>query len=238
MLKLLFKTSFKITNDCIIAVTPLIVFLSLLWLYYEYALNSIDSTPKLIIAPVTMIILFSGLLSAWLYMVKKSIALTKRIFVFDSDRAKAVWELMLTLPKGIGRLFLPILGVVLIFIGIYALLLYALGTILVDKAFDITAIGMAIVISFLTLFWIPEVVYAQKNPFKALVISIKNVCKNFKRILPLYLYIVVLAGLIIGLNMLLKFNPFLYFLVLIFDYYFLLYIVVLLFTYYEQEFTN
>ncbi len=129
MLKL-FKESFNITNDCIVVATPLIIFLSIFGWYVSYATESANTVSKIIFAVITALILFCGCLSGWLYMVKKTIRLSKKIFVFDNDRAKALWSLLLSLPKGVGRLFLPILGVILVYFCIYSLLLSGAGAII------------------------------------------------------------------------------------------------------------
>ncbi len=274
MLKL-FKNSFKTTNDCIILATPLILFLSILSWYFDYALKSIDNTSKLILAIVTIFIMGSGFAAAWIYMAKKTITLSRKIFVFDKDRAKALGYLIMSLPRGIGKLFLPIIGVISIYALILILMFSGIGFI-VDKLagtisldFDITNIQTFLVSSdellseikelpkqdiliinywyflsvfgialttFITMLWVPEIVYAEKNSFKALYYSVIKIFKNFKKSVILYLYISFLIVLITILNTLLMFNPILYFLVLMLYYYFLVYIVVLLFSYYEQTF--
>ncbi len=274
MLKL-FKYSFKTTNDCIILATPLIIFLSILGWYFEYAISSVDTIPKGILALITLFIMGGGFLSAWLYMVKKTIALSKKVFVFDKDRAKALLSLILALPRGIGRLFLPILGVISIYVCIYCVVIILI-TLLVTNTFgtisiDIFDLKMMLIssqelieeitnlsqqdliiiniwyslfsitsafITFLTLLWIPEIVYTQKNPFSSLKNALSKLFKNFKHSIILYIYISLVIVLLSILNTLLMFNPFLYFLVLIFYYYFLIYIIVLLFSYYEQNFID
>ena len=272
MLKL-FKNTFKTTNDCIILAAPLIVFLSILGWYYEYAADSINTVPKLILACITMFVMFSGFAAAWFYMAKKTVALSKKVFVFDKDRAKALAKLTMTLPNGIGRLFLPILGVISTYILIYLLIFSGVGFIItkfvgtVDLSFiDLHSLlistgelfeelklftqdelyvmncwyillSIAItIVSFLTMLWIPEIVYAEKNSYKALYYSLKKLFKSFRTSLLLFIYIYFLILVITILNTLLMFNPFLYFFVLMLYYYFLVYIVVLLFTYYEQRF--
>lgn len=269
----LFKDSFKITNDCIILATPLIIFLSILGWYFEYAAGAIDNIPKLILAAVTILVMLSGFFAAWLYMVKKTINLSNKIFVFDRDRAKALWGLALSLPKGIGRLFLPILGLTAIYIVVYSAIIFVISYFLTKYAGTVNLdslevnsllisskelieeinelpkkelliincwyclISLAvIVISFLTMLWIPEIVYCEKNPFKALCNSIIKLFGSFPKSLLLFTYIVFLTITISILNTLLMFNPFSYFLVLMLYYYFLVYIVVLLFTYYERNF--
>lgn len=272
MLKL-FWNNFKKTNDCIILATPLILFLSALSWYYTYAKDAIDNIPKLILAIATMLVMISGCLAAWIYMAKKTIRMADRIFVFEKDRVKAFRDLILSLPRGIGRLFLPMLGVIFITIFAYSILIYVI-TFLISKyigTIDLTllayeklvlssqellneinalprtqiiaincwyftfAIG-TMILSFLGFLWIPEIVYMEKNPFKALFNSIKKTIITFPKTLFLFIYINFLSLLISILNTLLMFNPIAYFLVLIIYYYFIVYIVVLLFRYYEQTF--
>ena len=269
----LFKNSFKTTNDCIILATPLIIFLSILSWYYKYAVVAIDTTPKLILAIITIFVMLSGFMAAWLYMAKKTISLSRKIFVFDKDRAKALWALVLSLPKGIGRLFLPSIGVISIYILIYTLIFSGIGYIvgkfigtidfseldyqsiflfgqefaneiselsqnelLVLQCWYILALVSIAVVSFITMLWIPEIVYTDKVSFEALYYSIIKIFTHLKNSIILYLYIVFLVVLISILNTFLMFNPILYFIVLLLFYYFLVYIVVLLFSYYEQTF--
>lgn len=269
----LFKNSFKTTNDCIILATPLIIFLSILSWYYKYAVVAIDTTPKLILASITIFVMLSGFMAAWLYMAKKTISLSRKIFVFDKDRAKALWALVLSLPKGIGRLFLPSIGVISIYILIYTLIFSGIGYVvgkfigtidfseldyqsiflfgqefankiselsqnelLVLQCWYILALVSIAVVSFITMLWIPEIVYTEKVSFEALYYSIIKIFTHLKNSIILYLYIAFLVVLISILNTFLMFNPILYFIVLLLFYYFLVYIVVLLFSYYEQTF--
>ena len=269
----LFKNSFKTTNDCIILATPLIIFLSILSWYYKYAVVAIDTTPKLILAIITIFVMLSGFMAAWLYMAKKTISLSRKIFVFDKDRAKALWALVLSLPKGIGRLFLPSIGVISIYILIYTLIFSGIGytvgkfigtidfseldyqsiflfgqefankiselsqnELLVLQCWYILALVSIAVVSFITMLWIPEIVYTEKVSFEALYYSIIKIFTHLKNSIILYLYIAFLVVLISILNTFLMFNPILYFIVLLLFYYFLVYIVVLLFSYYEQTF--
>ena len=56
----LFKNNFKITNECIILATPLIIFLSIISWYFNYAKDAIDNLPKLLLAIITMVVIVSG----------------------------------------------------------------------------------------------------------------------------------------------------------------------------------
>ncbi len=272
MLKL-FKSNFKTTNDCIILATPLIIFLSILGWYYNYAAESIDTVSKLILACITMFIMFSGFVAAWLYMAKKTIALSNKIFIFDKDRVKALTSLAMSLPKGIGRLFLPIIGVISIYLLIYLIMFSGFNYLLshfgssinldlvdlqslilstnnlteeinklseseliaLDIWYLVSIIGV-VIISFITMLWVPEIVYNEKNSFKAFFNAIIKLFMTFWKSLGLFSYITGLIVLISILNTFLMFNPFLYFFVLMLYYYFLVYIVVLLFTYYDKTF--
>lgn len=269
----LFKNSFKTTNDCIILATPLIIFLSILSWYYKYAVAAINTTPKLILAIITIFVMLSGFMAAWLYMAKKTISLSRKIFVFDKDRAKALWALVLSLPKGIGRLFLPSIGVISIYIIIYTLIFSGIGylvgkfvgtidfseldfqsifsfgqefankiselspnELLVLKCWYILGLVGVAIVSFITMLWIPEIVYTEKVSFKALYYSIIKIFTHLGNSIILYLYIAFLVITISVLNTFLMSNPILYFIVLMLFYYFLVYIIVLLFSYYEQTF--
>lgn len=269
----LFKDSFKVTNDCIILATPLIVFLSILGWYFTYTFNAVNTIPKLILAIITSFIIVSGLLSAWLYMAKKTLALSKKVILFDKDRAKELWELVLSLPRGVGKLFMPVLGAVIIYIALFASGI-SLITFLIDNYigainFDIINIDslfisskelieeinqltdteliaincwyalvmiFSTIISLLTILWVPELVYTEKNPIKALYNSVIKLFTTFPKSLLLFVYIAFLTITISVLNTLLMIYPLAYFLVLILYYYFLVYIIVLLFSYYEQSF--
>ena len=271
----LFKDNFKTTHDCIILATPLIIFLSILGWYISYAITSVDNIPKLILAIVTTIVMFSGFLSAWLYMVKKTLSLSRKIFVFDKDRGKALLNLLLSLPKGIGKLFLPTLAATTIYLILFIIIVICakliidnfIGSInlenidlnsffvsskeLIAEArelpkeelltincwYAIISTGITFV-SFITILWIPEIVYCEKRPLKALYNSIIKLITTFPKTLLLFVYIYFLTIVISILNTLLMFNPFTYFFILILYYYFLVYIVVLLFSYYEQNFIN
>ncbi len=270
----LFKNSFNITNDCIILATPLIIFMSILGWFCKFTLTGADTVTKLILGGITLLIMASGFLSAWLYMCKKTIQLSKKIVIFDSDRARAFGTLVLSLPKGIGRLFLPMIGVIGIYIILFGILFFITGFIInhIYPSFDPEILGLHIdrlvtsneilkefnelaiedlppfiywyiitllggfVLNFITMLWIPEIVYNEKNAFKALFNSIKKNFQNLPKTLFLYLFITVLITFVTVSSAFLMFNPLLYFIVLILYYYFLVYIVVLLFTYYEQTF--
>jgi hypothetical protein len=223
------KNSFNVTNDCIILAAPLIVFLSILSWYYNYVLSCADAMAKLLLGGVTLVVMSCAFLSAWLYMSKKVISLSSRIFVFDRDRAKALLNVILSSPKGIGKLCLPVLFVELISS------LFLCGLYCLFSKFQYLAIAVDVILVYIIMFWLAEIVYFHKNPIAAFNYSVFNLVRDYKNTLPLFLYIVFLGGIIFLLNIMFAYKPILYFFVLLLFYYFLVYVTVLLFMYYEQR---
>lgn len=271
----LFKDCFKTTNDCIILATPLILFLSAISWYFNYAADSVNSIPKLILAIVTILIMASAFSAAWFYLTKKTLKLSRKVFVLEKDRAKEFKELLLSIPRGIGQLFLPFMGLIFLTSLIYCGLLWGITTFVVNHigtinielldsnnlllssnelieeitglakneiiviySWYILVLSGSSILSFLGMLWIPEIIYGEKNPFKALFFGVKKLFLTFPKSLLLFIYINFLLIISSILNTVLMFNPIAYFVVLLLYYYLIVYIVVLLFSYYEQSFIN
>lgn len=122
MLKL-FKESFKTANDCIILAIPLVLFIWIISFYIGYANRFVDVPAELIIAIITTLIMAGVFFSAWFYIVKKGIEVSKGIYVLDEDRTKAIGSLFKLMPRGIGKFFLSFVGMFLLF-KIYAISAY------------------------------------------------------------------------------------------------------------------
>lgn len=273
MLKL-FRTSFKKTNECIgLVVIPLVAFVSILGWYFNFARFSIDELNKLIVATFTLYVMFCGFFASWLYMVKKTLEFTKKLLIFEKDRTKEFFELFMSLPRGIGRLFVPIMSATSIYLLLYIVIFFT-ATFFISKYvgvidfsdFNFRFLALSgqeflniinglepneiqvlevwyfvmkvfvILISFITILWIPEFVYSKKNAFVALKNSIIKVFTNFGNTLFLYSYIILIITLLIKLNSIIFTFPLFAFFTLLLTYYFIVYVVVLLFTYYEQNF--
>ncbi len=110
----LFRETFSITNDNIIISFPLILFMWILTLYISFSSQSVNSLPLLILSSVTVLVMMSAFFAGWFYMIKKAVKLSKQVFVLDTDRAKATFNLIKTLPAGIGKYFLSYLGMIII----------------------------------------------------------------------------------------------------------------------------
>ena len=233
----LFRISFKKTNECIILVVPLVIFLSVLSWYFNFARFSIDELKELIFAAITLYVMFCGFLASWLYMAKKALAHSKKVFVFDKDKVKSLQKLILSLPKGVGRLFMPVMSATALYLFVYTVIFFVVNYfiskfvgVLDFSEFNIKfwalssreflsiinglepneikvlemwyftmKISMALV-SFVSILWIPEIVYSKKNAFVSLKNSIKKVFSNFGNVLFLYFYIILIILLLSALN--------------------------------------
>jgi hypothetical protein len=120
MIKLL-KNNFRITNDSIILGIPLIIFISITGAYLDYAQMAAGNLPSILLALITLFFMVSAFSSGWFYMTKKAIKLSKKEFVMDEDRTKAVMDLFRQIPSGIGKYFLSFLSFA--FIGLLIMLL-------------------------------------------------------------------------------------------------------------------
>ena len=69
----LFKEATKITNYNIILTVPLIIFVKILDLYSLYSRYTVDSTPKFLLASITVLFMFGVFCSGWFYMVRGAV---------------------------------------------------------------------------------------------------------------------------------------------------------------------
>lgn len=120
MLKLL-KENIKQTNDNIILATPLILFMWILSFYIGYSKMSVNSLPLAVLSFVTILFMTAAFFAGWFYMVKKAVLLSKQVFVLDSDKAKAVFNLFKVLPSGVGKYFLSFFGMIIFSIFLIAI---------------------------------------------------------------------------------------------------------------------
>ena len=88
------------------------------------------------------------------------------------------------------------------------------------------------------MLWAPEIAFNTKNPFTALINSVKKIFHRFGRCLKLFVFLTVLNFVLSFINTFSLFNPILYFIMTVVYFYFLVYLVMLIFLYYEREFTE
>lgn len=247
MLKLIVK-NFKLAFDNIILTAPLIIFISIISAYINFATSFENTFIKALFTIITLITLVGAFSCIWFYLVKKFLKLSDKEFVYDKDRVNALKEILKAIPKGFSKYFLPFIGItsaaMLLFLISYNFFDANTPSYIFQKFVTADNINPFRGITFITvsitafwgLLWIPEVLYSELNPFKALVYSIKKIIMTFPSSILLYLYIYILFILLHFAVMILTENPFLYFIVLLLYYYFAIYVTTLLFKYYEQKF--
>lgn len=92
--------------------------------------------------------------------------------------------------------------------------------------------------SFSTMLWVPEIMYAKRNPVTALFTSIGKVFSKFGKSLLVFVYITMLNFLISFTSPFAFLNPVTYIIVMSLYFYFIVYMVVLIFSYYDKEFNG
>ena len=251
---------------------PLVLFVLLAELYFNYVKNIISDLPQILITIATVIVFVSGFMASWFYITKKALALSGKIFVFEKDRWEAKKELLLAILNGIGKLFLPFLGYTCIMIGLFYVLHITVSFIIINHMGEIhyewlnfnlllnpielhnqiiylskgqelplslwmcmMGIGTTLV-SFVTMLWIPEIVYSKKNVLVSLFNSIAKLVITLPKSIILFIFIQIILLLCAALSIICMINIYLYFLAILTYYYLFIYIIVLIYTYYEQTF--
>lgn len=143
----LYKSSFKVANDCIILAIPLVLFMWILSFYFAFSNAVINEPAEMILAFITVLFMLGAFLSGWLYMVKKAILISKQVYVMDQDRARDTMNLFKEVPCGIGKYFLSFIGLVLIFLLILSIagtLVYHIGMNFIGHVFTQEQISTAL----------------------------------------------------------------------------------------------
>lgn len=95
---------------------------------------------------------------------------------------------------------------------------------------------VSFVFSYLLILWIPEILYKEINPLKALATSIMKLFTNFFETFSLYLILWLIGFVILFANTFAIINPFTYLLMSIVMFYFFVYIAVTVFLYYDTKY--
>lgn len=248
MLKLILS-NFHRTNNNIILAVPMVLFMFLTVLYTGFIVTHAKTVNLALLSFVTLLVMVCGFLAGWFYMVKKTLQLNGKMFVYERDRSNALKDLMLTLPNGVGRLFVPFLGFLTISMMITVFIYYVTVDFispsqlqkLADRLLFPNYIASLLfiitsVLSFFGMLWIPEIVYSERNPIRALGNSLLKTFNTFPKTLFLYIFVYLIYFVTNFSLQLISTNPFIIFIFLVLYYYFTLYNVILVFTYYEQTF--
>lgn len=134
----LFKEAFKTANDCIILAIPLVLFMWILSFYFGFSNSVVNSPAEFLLALITVLFMTGAFLSGWFYAVKKSIEISRKVFVLDADRAKATMNLFKNIPYGIGQYFLAFVLMLLAFlliVAIAAMVVYLIGDMYIGNVF-------------------------------------------------------------------------------------------------------
>src|SRR5574344_454114 len=143
-MKEIIKSAFKTTNDNIILTIPLVIFMWIMGAYLAYSQYTANSFWELMLVLVTTLCMLGAFLSGWFYMVKGAVALSKKVFVMDEDRSKAVLGLFKEIPTGIGSYFLSYIGMsfmAIVIFSIFAFLIYKIGILCIGRV-DFNAIQL------------------------------------------------------------------------------------------------
>lgn len=237
-----FLDNFRITNDCIILATPMVLFFIVLQWYLQTFQPILTTPNSIIIFFITLWFGISGCFAGWFYMVKKTLQYSKKTFLYDTDRNTAILKLLLCLFKGIGKFLLSFLGLIgLCFIAKiikYEVTIKILSTqgILDYKLFSVASLAIILFIAYWFIFCIPEIIYNYSNPIKAIINSIIKAFISFKQTFLMYIILIIIGTILNILFFKSQENPIFYFILIILSYYFILYSVILIFRNYEKSF--
>lgn len=103
------------------------------------------------------------------------------------------------------------------------------------NAWNFLILSAMIVFSFITLFWCPQIVMKNKNPFIAFFQALSFTFKNFFSSVILFVYISFINTIVSLINAVSVINPILYFISMLIYFYFVVYVIVLIFLYYDNE---
>lgn len=119
-----FKQAFKITNDNIILTTPLVLFLLLTSIYFDFAQGAPKTIPSAMLLLITTLFMFSAFFSGWFFMTKKAVKLNEKEFMTDEDKAKASFNLIKEFPVGIGEYFFSFVGGLILYSAMFIAISY------------------------------------------------------------------------------------------------------------------
>ena len=258
------KDSFKLTNKYIILATPLILFSLISSLYIIFSANG--NSLSLLFALLLFFLMFGAFLSGWLFMVKKCVENREQdVNSFISEFPAGVGEYFL---PACGMIILSlvvafsltgisyVIGLKLIgnmnetFAAIMnlsnsadALKSYLMAlpaeTLIKINQWNLLILGTAIFTYFLLIFYSPALFFKNKNPFKALFLSFKDLfCRKFWKNLLLFItvfviyFVISLAGTIFGKNMIL------HFVFTLVNFYYMVFAVVFVYNYYYKNFVQ
>lgn len=261
------KESFKITNECIIIATPLILFSLLASLYL--ILSAGGTKFGLLSTVVLLILMLAAFLSGWFYVITNAIK-------DSSERTKDYSSLWGEFTTGVGSYFLNILGLIFVLAMVsfiiyasaivvgknligspnitYSQIVAASTSIETMKAFansltpeqiakinswNLLLFSAMIINYFAVMFYTPTMFFKERNPFKAYFISLKDLFSRhiIKNIL-LYVFIFVSYFFLLLTNAIFGNNIIVHFILTIVNFYYATFVAILVFNYYYSNYAK
>lgn len=260
-----FKESFNITNKYIILATPLILFSLLSSLYILFSING--NLISVIIAIILFTLMFAAFLSGWFYMIKCCICSSEgdNTNSLMKEFPAGVGEYFLPILGLMFNTFIfsSILLIISYFAGMKLIGDIGVSADAVSKAMEsMTALksfmlslsqeqlirlnawnlllfGMVSVVYFMIMFYSPALFFKQKNPFKAFVVTLKDLfSKKFVKNLVLYLILFAIYFLISILTTILGANIFMHFIFTLINFYYLVFAMVAVYNFYYNNYVK
>ena len=260
------KESFKLTNKFIILATPLILFSLLSSLYIIFSMNG--NLLGLIFAFILFIMMLGAFLSGWFFMIKQAIVASEEYedpnFLIKEFPAGVgeyflnslgmiinvfiVIALFLFLSYLVGMKFIGQIGISAVAFSKAVTSPEALRTFLLSlsdeqlfrlNAWNLLLLGSMIITYFVIFLYPPTMFYKEKNPFKAFLVTLKNLLsKNFFKNILLYLILFISYFLISIITTIFGSNIFAHFVLTLVNFYYMIYAAVLIFYYYSKNYVN
>jgi len=260
------KKVINLTNKYIIVATPLLLFLFFLSIYFVGIMRS-GNQLKFLVGMLLVFIMIIVFISGWGNMLK-SAALDKEPdepYLIIKDFTPGVGEYFLPIA---GFMTIILIINILTFILTYNAGMHFIGDIGITsealskamannealKAFllslsseqilklnlwNILVLSVLSITYFVMMFYLPAIFFDSKNPFKALLISIKNIfSKKIFSVIGLYIIIFFINFIISILSAICANNALLSFAMTLVNFYFICAVAIGIFWYYSKNFCN
>lgn len=259
-----FKDALSITNNNIILLSPLIVFVMFVSIYLLVSPSNV--LWNLIFVLILFFAMTSAFFSGWFYTVS--------LAVNGEENKDDVFHLIKLFPSGVGQHFLSFFFMIIIFFLLLTLVIIfsyktaylligsigitrpefflamsstdamtaMLKSLTLEQQIKLSQWNLYFVLtttfySFLIMFWAPEVIFKKESVINAFINSLGKLFSRFFKSLAVFAYLMLLYFVIIILSGIAHF-PFIEFIVTVLYFYFLLYATVLIFLFYKREFDN
>jgi magnesium-transporting ATPase (P-type) len=260
------KNVFKITNKYLILLTPLILYSLFSSIYMTVSVIS-GKLPNILFALVVLLLMSGAFISGWLYMIKFALqnSYSEDINSLIKEFPIGVSEYFIS---SLGAIINTIIFSMVTFFITYKLGMHFIGDTGINleafanamestttlKAFlaslsaeqllkmgnwNILILSAITVACFLFILYFPAIFYKEKNPYKAILVFIKDLfSKKFFKTLGVYLLICVANFIISILSTIFAGNQLIHFFITLVNFYFVALATVGVFYYYQNNFVS